>query len=94
MDSDVQTTGFKHDSSKVKGYNQHGRACTACLDGLNYMMLRHNEGIWWTTYQCLLDTILKFVRHDSWFRWAPCMRIPPVHSSKYVAHRETLIQYR
>ena len=71
-------------------------ASTAHLDGLNHVILQHNKGIRWTTYQCLLDAIL-LARCDSWFWWAYiplCTHIPLVHSSRYVSHCETLIQHR
>ena len=61
----IKNTDIKRDSSEVQGCNQHGHLCTAHLDSLNHVILRHNEGIWGTTYQCLLDTILKLARHDS-----------------------------
>ena len=70
-----RNTDFNRDSSGVKGCNQHGCICTArqgSVDGLNHLKLRHNEEIWWTTYQCLLDTILKLILHDSWFQRAYC----------------------
>ena len=57
MGSDIQNTDYKRDSGKVKGCNQCGCICTAHLDGPNCLKLWHNEGIRWTTYQCLLDAI-------------------------------------
>ena len=41
--SDIQNTGFMHGSGEVKGCNQCGCTCTARLDGLNHVMIQHNE---------------------------------------------------
>ena len=43
MGGAIQNTNFKRDSGEVKGCNQHGCPCTACLDGLNHVTLQHNE---------------------------------------------------
>ena len=79
LGSDIQNTNFKRDSVEGKGCNQCKCPCTACPDGLNCVILRHKEGIRWTSYQCLLDTILELARCDSWLWQAyrpPCIRIP------------------
>ena len=95
MGGDIQNTNIERDSGEVKGCNQRGRPCTACVDGLNCVKLQHNEGIRWTTFQCLLDAILELTRCDHWFwqaYWPTCMCMPLVHSSRYVSHRETSIR--
>ena len=65
MGGDIQNADIKCDSGKVKGCNQRGRPCTVRVDGLNRVKLQHNEGIRWTTFQCLLDAILELSRRDS-----------------------------
>ena len=55
----------QRDSGEVKGCNQCGRPSTACVDGLNHVKLQHNEGIRWTTFQCLLNAILELAQRDS-----------------------------
>ena len=97
MGGNIQNANFKHDSGVVKGCNQRGHPCTAHVDGLNRVKLQHNEGIRWTTFQCLLDAILELARHDScfWQAYRPtCTRIPLIHSSRYVSHCETSIRCR
>ena len=68
---------------------------------LNHVILKHNEGIRWNTYHCLLDTILEWVtQRDSWL-WqtytglAACAYPPPLLytcSSRHASSRETLIR--
>ena len=65
MGSNIQNADIKHDSGGVKGCNQRGCPCTARVDGLNRVKLQRNEGIRWTTFQCLLDAILELARRDS-----------------------------
>ena len=65
MGGDIKNTNFKRDSGEVKGCNQHRRPCTARLEGLNCVTFQHSEGIRLTTYQCLLDAILKLAQRDS-----------------------------
>ena len=45
MVGDIQNIDFQHDSDEVKGCNNCGRPCTARLDGLNHVILQHNEEI-------------------------------------------------
>ena len=88
----IQNTNFQGDSNEVKVCNQCGCPCTARLDSLNRVILQHNEGIQWTTYQCRWDASLELAWHDSrfWHAYRPlCTRIPLVHSSRYVSHCET-----
>ena len=97
VSGNIKNADFKRDSSEVQHCNQHRRLCTARLDSLNRVILWHNEGIWWTTYQCLLDTIFELTWRGSWFWQAyrpPCTCIPLVHNSRYVSHHETSIRRR
>ena len=48
---------FQRDSGGVKHCSKYRHSCTARLDGLNRVLLQHNEGIWCTHYHCLGDTI-------------------------------------
>ena len=56
---------FQRDSSEVKRCSKYGHPCIARLDGLNRVILQHSEGIWYTSYHCLGDTILKLDWFDS-----------------------------
>ena len=49
---DIYNTDLR-DSDEIKGCSKRGYPCIACLNGLNRDILRHNEGIWQNTYQCL-----------------------------------------
>ena len=97
MGGDIHNTNLQRDSNEVKGCSKRGHPCAARLDGLNRDIPWHNKGIWRNTYHYFTDAILDLARRDSWFWWAygpPCMRLPPVHSSRYASRHETSIRRR